>query len=134
MPSQLEQDAAHDATSILRGIVHDAQNLVQQQLKLFQVEVKNDARKTVQAVLPMIFGVLLSLIAFMALAITAAEALVWAWPAMPRWGAYGIVGSSLAVISIASLLAGWARFRTFNPLPDQTLEGLKENLQWKTKP
>lgn len=134
MHSHLEQDAPPDTTSLLRGIVHDAQNLVQQQLKLFQVEVKNDARRTIQAVIPIIVGAVVCLVAAIMLAIMAAQALVWVWPQLPTWGAYGIVGGVLATAGLAGVLAGKARFQTFNPLPDQTLEGLKENLQWKTKP
>jgi uncharacterized membrane protein YqjE len=134
MQSQIEQETAPDTPSLLRGILHDAQTLVQQQLRLFQVEVKNDARRTVQAVIPIIVGGIIGLVACFILSIMAAEVLVWGWPALARWGAYGIVGGVLTILAIAGIWSGVAQFRRFSPLPDQTLEGLQENLQWKTKP
>lgn len=132
MQDQLEQETGSDTKSLLRGIMQDAQTLVQQQLRLFQVEVKNDARRTVQATIPILLGGIVGLVACIVLSLTVAEALSAGWPTLPRWGAYGIVGGVLGVLAIAGVVVGTARFRSFNPLPDQTLEGLKENLQWKT--
>ena len=133
MPIQLDHESPPETVPLLRGIVDDVQTLVQQQLTLLQVEVKNDARRTVKAAVPLIVGGLVSFIAVIILAITAAQAIHWAWPQLHPVVGYGIVGAALAIIGIACVLIGKARFQSFNPLPDKTLEGLKENLQWKKK-
>ena len=133
MPSQLEQESA-SVTSVVSGIVHDAQDLVRQQLKLFQVEIRNDARRTIAATIPMVIGGLLALVALIILAVMAAHLISWAWPErIPLWGGFGIVGGALAALAMALVFWGKAQFSKFSPLPDQTMEGLKENLQWKTK-
>jgi len=133
MQSQLEQEGA-SITSLVSGIVHDAQDLIRQQLKLFQVEIRNDTRRTIAATIPMIIGWFLCLVAVLILAVMAAHLIAWAWPeTVPLWGGYAIVGGVLAVLGIALVFWGKAQFSKFNPLPDQTMEGLKENLQWKTK-
>jgi len=133
MQSQLEQEGA-SITSLVSGIVHDAQDLIRQQLKLFQVEIRNDTRRTIAATIPMIIGGFLCLVAVLILAVMAAHLIAWAWPeTVPLWGGYAIVGGVLAVLGIALVFWGKAQFSKFNPLPDQTMEGLKENLQWKTK-
>ncbi len=133
MQSQLEQEGA-SITSLVSGIVQDAQDLVRQQLKLFQVEIRNDTRRTIAATIPMLIGGLLSLVAVMILAVMAAHLIAWAWPEhVALWGGYAIVGGTLAALGMALVFWGKAQFSTFSPLPDQTMEGLKENIQWKTK-
>ena len=132
MQSQLEEGAS--VTSIVSGIVHDAQDLVRQQLKLFQVEIRNDMHRTIAATIPMVIGGFLALVALIILAVMAAHLISWAWPEhIPLWGGFAIVGGTLAVLGLALVFWGKAQFSKFSPLPDQTMEGLKENLQWKTK-
>ena len=132
MSSQLEQEGA-SMTSVVTGIIHDAQELVGQQLKLFQVEIRNDTRRTIAATVPMMIGGLLCLVALIILAVMMAHLISWAWPEhVTLWGGYAIVGGALAALGIALVLWGKAKFSTFSPLPEQTMEGLKENIQWKT--
>jgi len=52
---------------------------------------------------------------------------------LPTWGGFAIVGGALALLGGALILWGKKHFDAFNPLPDKTVEGLKENIQWKTK-
>jgi uncharacterized membrane protein YqjE len=135
MPSQLEQE--HEVqpgiSTLVSGIIHDAQDLVRQQLTLFQVEIKNDTRRTIAAMIPIIVGMLVGLLALVVLALMAAHLLYWLWPELHLWGAHGIVGGVLAVAAGVLIWWGAAQFKKFSPLPDQTVEGLKENIQWQTK-
>ena len=133
MQSQLEQESA-PMTSLLAGIVHDAQDLLQQQLTLFQVEIKHDARRTIKASIPMIAGALIGFVGVILLAIMAAELIVWAWPHLPGWSGYAMVGGTLAIMGAGFVVVGLSRFQSFNPMPEQAVEGLKENFQWKMKP
>ena len=121
-------------TSLISGIISDAQALIKQQLTLFQVEVKNDTRRTLAAIVPMIIGGVVSLLAAFILCVMLAHLIHFLWPeTIPLWGGYAIVGGVLAAAGVALIFWGKAKFSEFNPLPDQTVEGLKENLTWQTK-
>ena len=135
MQSQLEREREIQpgVTTLVSGIIQDAQKLLRQQLTLFQVEFKNDTRRTIAASVPLVVGILMSLAAGIILAIMVAHLLPWIWPRLPLWGGFAIVGASLAVVGATLVLKGKSRFAAFNPLPEQSLEGLKENIQWQTK-
>jgi len=51
---------------------------------------------------------------------------------IPLWGCYGIVAFLCLGGGAALILAGKKKFSSFNPLPDQTVETMKENVQWIT--
>lgn len=133
MPSHVETDEQPSVTQLVSGILHDAQDLARQQLTLFQVEIRNDMRRTVSAAIPLIAGLIVLFIGVIIVAMAAAYLLVYVWPSLDLWAAFGIVGGGLTLLGVALVLLSWAKFSTFNPLPEQTVEGLKENLQWKTK-
>jgi len=129
MPQQVENEPS--LTGLVTGIVHDAQELIRQQLTLFQVELKNDLRRTAMASIPLALGAIVGLISLIVLAHAGALGLIALWPDLHPAGAYAIVGGILLVIGVG--LAWWAKsqFDSFNPLPEQSIEGLKENIQWK---
>jgi uncharacterized membrane protein YqjE len=121
-------------TSLVSGIISDAQDLVKQQLTLFQVEVKNDMRRTLAATIPIVIGGVVCLLAGIMLCVMLAHLIHWLWPdTIPLWGGYAIVGGAFAALGLALVFWGKAQFSKFSPLPDQTVEGLKENIQWQTK-
>jgi len=120
-------------TPLITGIVSDAQALIKQQLTLFQTEMKNDLRRTKNATIPLGIGAVVCLVAAIVLSNALALLVVYFWPACPYFAAFGIVGIVLGIVGGALLLTGKTKFDAFNPLPDQTVEGLKENIQWKTK-
>jgi len=120
-------------TSLVSGIVNDAQVLMQQQLALFREEIRTDLRKTKEAVTALVAGVGVATLAvgplvFMFVALLH-ELALWPW-----WASALTVGAVFAVIGGALIAVGVQRFRSFNPLPDQSVEALKENLQWIRHP
>jgi hypothetical protein len=56
--------------------------------------------------------------------------LAWMFPDLPLWGAFGIVGAGMAIIGVVLSMVGKDKFMSFNPLPDKSVEALKENLKW----
>jgi len=118
---------------LISGIVQDAQSLLRQQLTLFQTEVKHDLTRTKDAVIPISIGVAVSAVTMILLCLTIVYALVWIWPQLPLFAAFGIVTVILGIIGGALIYMGKAKFDSFNPLPEKTVEGLKENIQWTTK-
>jgi len=135
MATHFETEHEHGASvaGLVSGIVQDFRQLVAQQLTLFQVEIKNDLRRTVYALIPMLACVPLFVVAMFTLAIAAAEFLTWLFPGLASWGAYAIVGGSITLIGLILVFVAKHMLTSFNPLPDQSIEGLKENIQWKTK-
>jgi hypothetical protein len=57
----------------------------------------------------------------------------WQWPNLPTWAGFAITGGILLLAGGVLFYMGKSRFDEFNPLPDKTVQGLQENIQWKTK-
>jgi uncharacterized membrane protein YqjE len=121
------------ASSLLSGIVQDAKQLFTEQLRLFQVEIKNDFQRTIWALLPLAIGVVITLPGVLLLLFAAAHFVNWMVPDMPTFGGFAIVGGVVLVLGIGLIFWGKAKLSSINPMPDVALQGLKENLQWKTK-
>ena len=49
---------------------------------------------------------------------------------LPLWACFGIVGLVFGVIGGALVMSGIRKFQSNNPLPDQTAQTIKENVQW----
>jgi len=133
MATPFTSDSEPGVAELLNGIVQDARQLLVQQLTLFQVEIKHDFHRTLKALMPMIFGVIVLLVTVPLLGLAAAYFLCWMWPDLPMWVALGGVAAGAVLCGAGLILWGKSQFDAFNPLPDQSLEGLKENIQWKTK-
>jgi len=116
------------------GIVSDAQELVKQQLALFKAEVKEDMRKTGEATASLVVGLTTTLVGTIVLCFAVAHLLSWAWPSVHIWGWYAVVGGVVTAVGAGLAYSAYQKFRSFNPLPDETAQALKENLEWKTKP
>jgi len=133
-------DAADTATSttsitaLVSGIVKDVQELTKQQLALFKEEMKEDFRKSRDVALAWAFGLTAFMVAAIMLAITVAELLHWGIPMLPGWACYLIVTCITAVTGAALVYAGQKKLETFNPLPEQSVRALKENVQCLTNP
>jgi hypothetical protein len=134
MATELRTDADSSATSLVTGILHDSQELFKQQMALFKVEVKSDLHKTIQATTLLVAGALVAFVGAILLCFTAAHGLTAAFPALPLWGSFAIVTAVVLAGGAALLLGGRQKFKSFNPLPDESVAALQENLEWTTKP
>jgi hypothetical protein len=133
MPSHVETENGTGISSLVSGIINDGQELIKQQLSLFQAELKNDLRQTRDASIPLLIGGIVAGIGAFFLFVTVALWIPWQWPNVPMWVGFAIVTGIFLVAGAILLIMGKSRFDAFNPLPDKTLEGLQENVQWKTK-
>jgi H+/Cl- antiporter ClcA len=134
MATQVQSGSDISVTSLVGGIVHDAQELMKQQLTLFKAEVKEDLRKTTEASASLVTGLVTTLVGSIVLCFAVAHLLSWAFETVPLWVWYAVVGGLVTAVGGALTYAAVQKFRSFNPLPDETVEALKENLEWKTKP
>ena len=119
-------------TSLISGILSDAQDLIKQHVQLLQAEVEQDLRETTQAGIQLVLGMATALIGALLLALGIVELLKLA--GMAPWAAYGSLGLVIGAIGGFLVYQAIVAFRNINPLPEKSAEALKENLGWQNKP
>jgi uncharacterized membrane protein YqjE len=132
MPDEINTTTSEaSVTSLVRGILNDAQELFRQQTALFKAEVREDMRKAREAALSLVVGVGVAFFGLLLLLFALVYLLSWA-SGLHEWASFAIVGGIVLVIGLALVYAGKKRFESFDPLHDQTAQALKENVQWIT--
>jgi len=53
---------------------------------------------------------------------------------LPLWAGYLIVGTLVGLPGGIMAWRGYKQLQSFTPLPEQSAEAMKENLEWTTKP
>lgn len=134
MANDLHTGTEPSMTGLVTGIINDAQELFKQQLALFKQELKDDVRKTKEAAISLSAGLGIVLVGGLLWCLMLVHLLAWAFPSLPLWCAYGIIGLVFVAGGGALLYLGKKRFESFNPLPDQSVGALKENVQWIMNP
>jgi hypothetical protein len=124
-------------TGLMRGIINDIGDLIRHEIKFARTEMKADLRKTRDAVAALALGAGAAFLGVILLALMLVHLLNWlslpaeAVPAgIPMWGCYGIVSAGFLVLGSIVMALGYAKFKSFNPLPDETAQTVKENVQW----
>jgi len=136
MADQLQQTPPVSSTPgsvapLVTGIVDDLQELIKQNLTLFKVEVREDFKKTKEAAAALGAGIGLAIVGALHLTLMLVFLLWWAFnPGLPLWVCFAIVGGVFAGVGGALTFRGKKKLDSFNPLPDETAQALKENVQW----
>jgi uncharacterized membrane protein YqjE len=112
---------------VLQDIVGNIQEIIRSEFRLAKAEVKQEAAKAKSPVILSVMGGALGLYAFGFLLLTAMLAMA---TVMTMWMAALIIGAVLAVASMALIGAAKARLKHVNPVPERTIESIKENVQW----
>lgn len=112
---------------LLRTVTSDLSTLFRQELALAKVEIKEDARQAGKIGGMFGAGAVGALMALLFLSF----ALAWLLDqVMPRALAFLIVGVVYAVVAAVLFLRGRDQTKQFDPTPEQTIETLKEDVQW----
>jgi len=129
--------AEPSTTSLLGGIISDFGNLIKQEIRFAKAEFKSDLSKTREAATALGIGIGVASLSGLLLVWMLVHLLHWATspaeldPArLPLWACFGIVGLVFGVIGGALIASGIRKFQSNNPLPDQTAQTIKENVQW----
>jgi hypothetical protein len=133
MANDLQTGSEPSVTSLVTGIINDAQELFKQQLALLKHEVREDIHKTALAVASLGAGAAVAVIGGLMLCFMFVQ-ILHEVAGLPQWGSYGIVGAVFLVIGGILVALGVQKVRTVNPLHNDTTEALKENVQWIMKP
>jgi hypothetical protein len=131
MATQVQSNPEMSTTSLVSGIINDAQELLKQQLELFKAELKQDMDKAREGSMLFIVGSGLSSVGLIVLVLALAHLLNWAFPGLPLWGAYAITGGAVTAVGSALLAGVYYWFKASKPL-SITATALEENVEWKT--
>lgn len=133
-PPTTAHDAPTDAsvTSLVTGIMHDAQQLLSKQIELVKVEIKQDLRLLAAHAAFFAAGAIALFVGLLLLCFMAVYLLYENFPGLGLGLSFLIVGGVLALLGGALLFTAIQKFASFRALPDQSIEGLKENLRWQT--
>jgi F0F1-type ATP synthase assembly protein I len=133
MANHSQTEPTPGVTGLVTGIIHDAQQLIQQQMALLQHEIRSDFEKTKEAATSLVFSLPVLLIGGILLGQMLVYLLQGFFPELPLWGCYGIVGGVTTAVGTGLFYLGIKRFGSFNPLPDESAQAMKENVQWLMK-
>jgi len=123
-------------SQLVSGILDDAQRLFQQHARLLQADIRKDIREASEAGLSVGMGGLLLGVGALMLLITLALFITWAAGPenMPYWASFGIVGALCAIAGGIVFYRGREMMNKVNPMPEESAQAVKEDLQWKTNP
>jgi len=118
-------------SSLLRGIINDIGDLIRQEIRFARTEMKSDVRKATRAGAVLALGVGAAclgvvLVAFMMVYLI----FTLSNETIPLWGCFGIVAAVFLVVGAGLGFMGVKSFQNNNPLPDQTAQSVKENVEW----
>lgn len=130
MATEVEPDR-QSVSELVGGIIDDAQKLMRQQLDLFQVELKHDARRYLTESVWLVASLVACLAGGIVLLMALGYFLAWLWPALTLAGGLAISGGLVTVIGATTAYFTIQKIQTLDPPLDQAVEGLKENIQWK---
>lgn len=131
MATDLRTAPEPSLSSLVGGIINDAQTLIKQELALAKSEVTEEIHKTKEAAISLGVGVLIAGLGAFLLMFMLVHLLNWATDnRIPLWGCFGIVGGVLTAIGAIMLFVGKNEAEKINLVPKQTAETMKENVQW----
>ena len=116
---------------LIGDVADDFGRLVRQQLELAKVEMKEQAVTAGRAGAMLVVAAVAGLLVAMSLSFALAAALAEVMP--PGWAGL-IVAIIWAVIGAIAYTTGRQRLRAVSPVPQKTVETLKEDMQWLRNP
>jgi len=124
--------AEPSVAELLKGIVTDAKDLLNQEVAMLKLEARDELRKVKTTAITL--GIAIGLVAAggMLLSVMLVQVLA-VFLEIPLWGCYGIVGSSLAVLGGVGLAVGTSTAADLTVAPQPTVKTQKENGQWLTQ-
>jgi len=120
-------------TALVTGIMNDGQELLHQQLTLFKSEIRQELTKAREAAQSLTLGLGITAVGIGLLCFMLAHLVSWGF-AVPTWAGFGVVGGALVIVGLIVYAAGRNKLEEVHPLPEQTVQGIKENVQWLKTP
>ncbi len=134
MATDLHDEQQQSVTTLVSGILQDAQELLKQQFELLKCEVREDVRKARAALHLLAIAAGVALVGGVLLGLGMAMGLQAAVPDLPLWACFAIFGAIFLAVGGGIYAAGWGQLHTINPIPERSGDALKENVKWITNP
>jgi len=142
MANEVHTSSEASTTGLLRGIINDMGDLIRQEVRFARTEIKTDLRKSKEAATVLALGLGTVVLGVFLLAVMLVFLLHWLSfdpnavnpdpGRIPLWGCFGIVSAVFLLTGAALVWMGYKKFQSFNPLPDETAQTVKENVEWMT--
>jgi Putative Actinobacterial Holin-X, holin superfamily III len=116
-------------SDLISGLVNDAQQLVHREIDLAKREVAIELDKVKQGAVALGAGAGLAVIGALLLGHMLVY-LVQTLTGLALWVSYLIVGALFAIGGGLLLMQGIKRMKTVDPVPRETIESVKEDIQW----
>jgi hypothetical protein len=119
-------------TALVSGILNDVQDLIKQQVTLLKYDIRHDIRQAKEGAVSLGLGIGLAAVGGILLCHMLVHLVQWLAPTWPLWVCYALVGGLLLAAGVGVMFAGKKKFETLNPLPEQSVEAMRENVKWQT--
>lgn len=117
--------------TITGDLLTNAQEVLRDEIRLVKVEIREELKTAVRAAAMLAAGVVLGLFAFGMLLFT----ITWALDTfLPQWLSAAIVTALVGMVAVVLIAVGKSRVSAINPKPEETVETMKENVQWVKQP
>jgi len=112
-------------SEVLRDIIGNVQEMVRSEVRLAKVEVREEASKTARAGAMLAAGAIMAVIAGVFVLVCVAQLLDLV---MPDWAAALVLALALGIPAMILISKGRDRLKV--PMPEKTMENVKENVEW----
>lgn len=121
------RDDSESLGDLFSRLTTDLSKLMHDEIELAKVEMKETAKEAGTAGASLGAAGVLGLMSFLMLSFAAAWGLA---EVLPEGVAFVIVGAAYGIVAVALLGFGRQRLKAVKPVPEQTVETLKEDVAW----
>lgn len=119
--------AERSLTDVLQDILKSLQHIVRAEARLAKVELKQEASEFARSSVWLLTGAVLGVIA---LGFALWSGVYGLAVIMPMWAAALTAALILAIAAWAMVSTGLRKVKDVSPVPERTIETMKENLEW----
>jgi len=118
-------------SDVFQDIVRNLQEMVRSEIRLAKVEIRGEVKQAVSSGAWIAAGGVAAMSAWIFLLWALAYALA---TRMSMWAATLIVALMLTAAAAALVMSGIRKAARIHPIPERTLDSVKENLEWMKHP
>jgi hypothetical protein len=122
---------ARSVSDVFEDILRNLQEMVRSEIRLAKVEIGGELKRAVSSGVWIAAGGIAAISAWIFVLWTVTYALA---TRMSMWAATLIVAGVMAAIALALIRGGLRRLTRLHPMPERTVESVKENLEWIKQP
>ena len=123
----MASQAQRSVSDVLQDIVSNLQQIIRSEFRLAKVEVSEKASRAAQPAATLGAGAVLAFYGFGFLLLAAVYGLSLV---LAPWLAALLVGGALVILAAIFLIAGRNGLKEIDPVPEKTVQTVKENVQW----